>query len=88
MCRFYLHVGVPCLLSIHYNDDFKKEEYVWFSIEIEKVLNGMNVARTSLELLLRQSDGKSVVRLAVKKKKVGDDDNDNTQYFLYSDNKS
>ena len=37
----------------------------------------MHVARTSLELLPRQNDGKSVVRFAVKKKKAGDDDNDN-----------
>lgn len=53
----------------------ENEEYVWFSIEIDKVLNGIHVARTSLELLPRQNDGKSIVRLAVKKKKAGDDDN-------------
>lgn len=55
----------------------ENEEYVWFSIEIDKVLNSIHVARTSLELLPRQNDGKSVVRFAVKKKKAGDDDNDN-----------
>ncbi len=37
----------------------------------------MHVARTSMELLPRQNDGKSIVRLAVKKKKAGDEDNDN-----------
>lgn len=52
-------------------------EYVWFLIEIDKVLNSMHVARANLELLPRKNDGKSIVRLAVKKKKAGDDDNDN-----------
>ena len=36
----------------------------------------MQVAGTGLELLPKQTIGKSVVRFPVKKKKVGDDDND------------
>lgn len=52
------------------------EEKILFSVEIDKVLNGMQVAGTGLELLPKRTIGKSVVRFPVKKKKVGDDDND------------
>lgn len=49
---------------------------IFFSIEIDKVLNSMHVSGTGLELMPKQTAGKSVVRFAVKKKTAGDDDND------------
>lgn len=49
---------------------------MYFSIEIDKVLNGMQVFGTGLELLPMQTSGKSIVRFGVKKKKAGDDDFD------------
>jgi len=49
---------------------------VFFSIEIDKVLNSVHVSGTGLELMPKQNAGKSVVRFAVKKKNAGDDDND------------
>ena len=54
------------------------DSFVWFSIEIDKVLNSVNVLGTELELLPKINQGKSVVRFPVKKRKAGDDDNDNT----------
>lgn len=52
------------------------EDKMYFSIEIDKVLNGMQVFGTGLELLPMQTSGKSIVRFGVKKKKAGDDDFD------------
>lgn len=54
------------------------EDEIFFSIEIEKVLDidSVLVSETGLELMPKQKEGKSVVRLAVKKRNVGDDDND------------
>lgn len=49
---------------------------VFFSIEIDKVLNGIQVAGTGIELLEQRNPGKSVVRFPVKKKMAGDDDGD------------
>lgn len=49
---------------------------VYFSIEIDKVLNGMNVAGTRIELLPQRVAEKSVVRFPVKKRQEGDDDGD------------
>ena len=49
---------------------------VYFSIEIDKVLNGIQVAGTGIELLEQRNPGKSIVRFPVKKKKDGDDDGD------------
>lgn len=53
-----------------------KEDRVFFSVEIEKVLNSIHVSGTGLELMPKLNPGKSVVRFAVKKKNAGDDDND------------
>lgn len=54
----------------------EEEEKIYFSIEIDKTLNGIQVAGTGLELLPKRSTGKSVVRFEVRKSKAGDDDND------------
>ena len=54
----------------------EEEDRVFFSIEIEKVLNSIHVSGTGLELMPKLNPGKSVVRFAVKKKNAGDDDND------------
>lgn len=54
----------------------EEENRVLFSIEIDKVLNSIHVSGTGLELMPKLNPGKSVVRLAVKKKNAGDDDND------------
>lgn len=54
----------------------EEENRVLFSIEIDKVLNSIHVSGTELELMPKLNPGKSVVRLAVKKKNAGDDDND------------
>lgn len=53
-----------------------KEDRVFFSVEIEKVLNSIHVSGTGLELMPKLNPGKSVVRFAVKKKNAGADDND------------
>lgn len=49
---------------------------IWFSIEIDKVLTGLDVMNTGLELLDSISQGKSVVKFKVVRKKDSDDDND------------
>lgn len=49
-----------------------------FSIEIDKVLNSIHVSGTELELMPKLNPGKSVVRLAVKKKNAGDDEDAET----------
>ena len=49
---------------------------VYFSIEIDKVLNGIQVEGTEIELLEQRNPGKSIVRFPVKKKMDGDDDGD------------
>ena len=54
----------------------EEENRVLFSIEIDKVLNSIHVSGTGLELMPKLNPGKSVVRLAVKKKNAGDGDND------------
>lgn len=54
----------------------EEDDKVFFSIEIDKVLNSVHVSGTGLELMPKQNVGKSVIRFAVKKKNAGDDDND------------
>lgn len=54
----------------------EEKDKVYFSIEIDKVLNGMQIIGSDLELMPKQTEGKSIVRFPVKKKNVGDDDND------------
>ncbi len=54
----------------------ENEDKIFFSIEIDKVLNSLHVSGTGLELMPKQNAGKSVIRLAVKKRNAGDDDND------------
>lgn len=54
----------------------EEEDRVFFSVEIEKVLNSIHVSGTGLELMPKLNPGKSVVRFAIKKKNAGDDDND------------
>ena len=43
------------------------------------MLNSIHVSGTGLELMPKLNPGKSVVRLAVKKKNAGDDDNDDEE---------
>lgn len=52
------------------------ENEVYFSIEIDKVLSGIQVAGTEIELLPQRREGKSVVRFPVKKVSEGGDDGD------------
>ncbi len=54
----------------------EEDEEIFFSIEIDKVLNSIQVSGTDLELLPIAPSGKSVVRFPVKKRKAGDDDSD------------
>lgn len=49
---------------------------VYFSIEIDRVLNGMHTLGTGIELLEQRNPEKSIVRFPVKKKMNGDDDGD------------
>lgn len=59
------------IINIEEDDD-----RVFFSVEIDKVLNSINVSGADIELMPKQNTGKSVVRFPVKKKHAGDDDND------------
>ncbi len=49
---------------------------MFFSIEVDKLLSAQEVDGTGIELIPSRNMGKSVVRFAVKKKNVEDDDND------------
>ena len=55
--------------------DLEKDR-IWFSIEIEKVLNELNVDGTELELLSPISPKKSVIRFLVEKGEGSDDDDE------------
>lgn len=54
----------------------EEDDSIFFSVEIDKVLNSMHISGTGLELMPKKNAGKSVVRFAVKKKNAGDDDSD------------
>ena len=54
----------------------QENDYIWFTIEVEKRLTALDVRRNDLELLEPISKGKSVIRFHVAKKKDADDDND------------
>lgn len=54
----------------------QENDYIWFTIEVEKKLTALDVRRNDLELLDPISKGKSVIRFHVAKKKDADDDND------------
>lgn len=51
-------------------------ECIWFSVEIEKEFTKKELEESGLELLEPQSEGKSIVKFNVKKKKELDDNND------------
>lgn len=54
----------------------KENDYIWFTIEVDKRLTALDVRNNGLELLKPIRKGKSVVRFYVSKKKDADDDKD------------
>ena len=61
------------IVDIEIDDD---NECIWFSIEVDKALTELDVMHQDLELLDSLTQGKSVVRFRVTRKKDSDDDND------------
>lgn len=61
------------ILDIELDQD---NDYIWFTVEVEKRLTALDVRRNDLELLAPISKGKSVIRFHVARKKDADDDND------------
>lgn len=53
-----------------------ENDCIWFSIEIDKALTELDVWHQDLELLDPITQGKSVVKFRVTRKKDSDDDND------------
>ena len=59
--------------------DIEMEEtndYIWFTIEIEKALTELDTEHMDLELLDSRTAGKSIIRFRTSMKKSSDDDND------------
>ena len=54
----------------------QEDDYIWFTVEVEKRLTALDVRRNDLELLAPISKGKSVIRFYVARKKDADEDND------------
>lgn len=51
-------------------------ERIWFSIEIDKVINELDISDLNLELLNPKASGKSIVKFYVDKSHDSDDDSD------------
>ena len=54
----------------------ESKEFIWFTIEIDKILNELDVIHSELELLECHNPGKSVIRFRTAMKKSSDEDND------------
>lgn len=61
------------IVDIELDDD---EECIWFTIEVDKEVPGVSTWHAGLEILDSDTEGKSIVRFRVTKKKESDDDND------------
>ena len=61
------------IVDIELEDD---KECIWFTVEVDKEVSGISAWHAGLEILDSETEGKSIVRFRVAKKKESDDDND------------